>query len=372
MRNHLLLLLIPFYLLLGTKPGYAQCTNCSFTAVNGGNYSLANGYKLCITSTISSGITLHFDGIENSICVSKGVTWKQENGGILGGVTIDVQGTFILNGSYNTLNGPVIINVQPGGVFQTNLAGFGNNVTINNYGKVTFTSDSPITNQGAFTLNNFLGGTFEAVNTPLFLMTSGTSLINLGTLSVSNLENRNANIQNSGTITVDRNFTNNGNFINNANSIIQVTCSGGAGSCGLTVGNAGQGQKFTNNGCMRINGHVAFTGPAILNGQLEILDGYNLTLKAVVSGSGGQLLVNNGTSTISATGQYTGRNMKFCDHSSAAGNGFDVNAGTNPSAYTVDCNAISCDGAARALASPCNLTLTAFLASVTSLPTNMA
>ena len=360
MKKYFLFLLILFGLLLKNQDSHAQCTSCSFTAVNGGNYSLANGYRLCINSNISSGITLNFDGIENSICVGKGVTWKQEKGGNLGGVTIDVQGTFILNGSY-TINGPVIINVKPGGIFQTNSTGFGNNVTINNYGKVTFTTDTPITNQGTFTLNNFLGGTFDAPNTPLFLMAPGTSLINLGNLFVSNLENQNGNIQNMGTITVGRNFSNHGNFINNSNSMVQVTCATGNGTCGLTIGNAEQGKKFTNNGCMSIHGHVRFAGPGIINGQIEVLDAYNLTLDAVVSGSGGQLLVNNGTSTISPNGQYTGKNMKFCDHSSKTGNEFDVNAGTNPSTYTIDCNAITCDGAARALSAdlPCSLTLTA-------------
>lgn len=358
MKGPLFVLFIVFALYVAGQSSHAQCTTCSFSAVNGGNYSLANGSKLCINSNIPIGINLSFDGLGNSICVGKGITWKQTGINNFSGVTIDVQGTLIINDIYSA-NGPVVINVLAGGTLVTTTGGFGSNLTINNYGSTTFTTGNVITNQGTCTLNNFAGGTFEAPNTALFIMAPGSSLVNFGALSTSNLENQNANIQNFGSIVVGRNFNNHGNFINGTNSTVQVLCSSGSGSCAFTVGSAEPGRTFTNNGCMSINGAVTFAGPGSINGLLEVLGSYDLTLNATVSGNGGQLLVNKGTSTISPSGQYTGRNMKFCDRSTTADHGFDADIGKGVSTYLVDCNAIGCDGAARPQAAACNLNLTA-------------
>ena len=349
MKQKLLILWILGNLWLVVQSGYGQCTTgCTYTATSNGNYNLNGSQKICITSNVSD-LNINFNGSGNSICVGSGVTWTQSNGGNFSGVTIDVYGTFVMNGNYN-FNGPVVVNVQVGGVLQTNSTGFGSNLTINNYGKVTYTTAGSINNQGTFSLTNFASATLTAPNSTLFKMDSGTGLLNYGTIVLPNLENQDANLQNylGGTITVGRYFNNHGNFVNNGT--VQVLCSAGSGTCGFTVGNKGPGKEFTNNACMSVNGDVTFNGPGFINGTLEVLGSSNLTLNATVSGTNGRIIVNTGTSTIGAAGQYTGTLMRFCDRSSTNGNKFDVNSGNSTSTYTVDCSANTCGAVSCALA----------------------
>ncbi|PWK26435.1 SdrD B-like protein, partial [Arcicella aurantiaca] len=314
----------------------AQCTGCTVSApTNGTSYTLSGNQKLCVTGNVGS-MSLNFSGTGNSICVATGVTWTQ-NSGNFAGVTIDVYGTFNMNGSYN-FNSPVVINIKPGGVLNTDATSFGNNITINNEATVNFTTTSQVTAQGTFVFNNV--GTASVVNAlsnTLFYLGSGSTFTNDGTVSFASVENSDALLFRNtatGVITIDGTLYNHGNIINYG--LIQTVCGPfGQVGCSFIVGNKGAGKEFNiaSGGCVKIGGDATFDGPGIINGGFEV--GGNLTINKPVTGTNGSVLVKNGISTINIDGSFNGTGMLFYDVNTASHN-FDVKNGNAASTlYTV-------------------------------------
>ncbi len=341
----------------------AQCpATCTFTAPSGGTSFNLNGNQiLCITGNVGD-LNLNISGTGNVICVAPGVTWTQTNGiSFNGGTTINVFGTFNMNGGYN-FNSAVVVNVRAGGTLNTNTGGFNSNLTMNNEGTVNFTSTGAINNQGTFTFNNLTTtATLSATATTLFKFGNGNSVENAGIMTFSNLENeeaiRFANFS-TGRITIGRYFFNHGNIINEG--LIQTICGAfGTIACQFIVGNKGPGKEFRNasGGCVRIAGNVTFDGPGFNDGNITITagsSGGNLTLNNTLSGSNGVLIVESGVSTIGAAGSYRGTNMKFCDRNTAGGN-FDAISANSVALnnYTIDCTVQSCTGPTAQVATVC-------------------
>lgn len=346
------------FILLGligfANRGYAQCTNCTFTAPSGGsNFNLNGNQTLCITAN-ASNLNWNMNGTGNKICVATGVVWDQPFGGTLpAGTIIDVYGTLNLGNGFNVNGTPpnAIINVRPGATLN-HTGGFGNGLTINNDGTINFTSTAGIDVTGSFILNNSTTGVVNALTTTNFKLGNNATINNNGTLHFANFENEEGFLNNNAgaTLIVDRSMNNHGAFINNGD--FQIPCTtlpgaAGATTCSFRVGDKGVGKEFISNACIKVlNANVTFDGPGTLNNGMEIGVGYNLTINKTVTGNGGSFLVKGGTSTINLSGNYIGTNMKFYDVNTA-GNGFDNNFNiNNPPNFTISssagCSAVAC------------------------------
>ncbi len=348
MQFSLRLLIMLALLLLGQQVARGQCpATCTFTAPAGGtNYNLNGNQSLCITGNVPGGLSINFNGSSNTICVASGVTWTQPAGGNFSGVTINVFGTFTMNGNYN-FNTPVVINVQPGGTLNTDASGFGANLLIRNEGRVIFTATGPITHQSSFSyINATATATLSATATSLFKVGNGNTFLNFGTMTFSNLENEEAmwfTNYSTGKITIGRYFFNHGNLLNSG--YIETICGPfGLVACEFIVGNKGPGKEYRLDpgGCMKVNGNVVFDGPGFVDGTLAISNG-NLTLNNTLSGMNGKIIVENGTSTIGAAGSLRGTNMKFCDRNTSGGNFDAISSNSVPlNNYQVDCTIQTC------------------------------
>lgn len=330
-----LLLGLTLFLLSNT---YAQqCPSGDFTAVSGGTYRLDGNKTLRITENVTN-LTLQISNRDNIICVASGVTWEQNRQtNFDGSVSINVYGTFNYNSSDN-FNGnvPSYLNVQEGGVLNTNTNGLGSNLLINNQGTTTFTTTGTIDFRDSFSFYN-LGPNAKLIATAPSLVKFGTNnvICNAGTMDFGSLENADAKRfknETSGVINISRYFYNHGSILNDGE--INTLCGKfGASACEFIIGDKGPGKEFENNGCMNITGNVNIRGAAFNNGTITITNG-DLTIDKKMSGYNGSIIVVNGKSVITSDGGYNGTNMFFWDENTV-GHDFDEKRNNNPGTTTV-------------------------------------
>lgn len=342
---------------------YSQCTTCDFTATSGQSYNFNGNQTLCITSNVAN-ISWNMNGSDNKICVATGVTWTAGYmGNLAAGTVIDVYGTMNIIQAPNVNGGTATLNIHTGAVVNIE-SGVNQGMNINNDGILNFTADgTTISTSGTATITNNVGATLNALKTINFIINNNVTLNNYGVVHFANAENSEGYINNYGTgsFVVDRSFNNHGGFINIGD--YQLPCTSLAGSAGQTtcsfrVGDKGAGKEFINNSCFCVKGNVTFDGPGINNGTMYIVG--DLTLNKTLSGINGRVVLENGVSTISVSGGYTGTGLQFCDKNTS-GNGFDSVASGRPADYTVNCTATTCtcDLTAVACTSPnCTTTVT--------------
>jgi len=324
--------------LLLINNAYAQpCPTGDFTAVSGGSYKLDGNKTLIISSNVSN-LTLEISNRDNIICVAPGVIWEQsKQTNFNGSVSINVYGTFNYNSSDN-FNGnvPSYLNIQEGGILNTNITAIGSNLLINNQGTTTLTSTGTVEFRDSFSLYN-LGPNAKLIATAPALVKFGTNttICNSGTMEFASLENADAKRfknEKSGVINISRYFYNHGSILNDGE--INTLCgSFGSSACEFIIGDKGPGKEFENNGCMNITGNVNIRGAAYNNGTITITKG-DLTIDKKISGFNGSIIVANGKSIITSDGGYNGTNMFFWDENTA-GHDFDEKRNNNPGITTV-------------------------------------
>lgn len=359
------LVIFNILLLLGTVSytGFSQCTTCDFTATSGQTYNFSGNQTLCITSNVNN-ISWNMNGNDNKICVASGVTWEAGFMSNLGsGAVIEIYGNANITQLPSVNGGTATLNIHTGAVVNI-AAGLNQNLNINNDGTLNFTTDgNAIYSSGPLVVNNSAGSTINALKTTLFFIGNNVTFNNYGTMHLANAENSEGYINNyaSGSFIVDRSFDNHGAFINVGDYQIPcTTLAGPAGqtTCSFRVGDKGVGKEFINNSCLCVKGNVTFDGPGINNSTMYITG--NLTLNKILSGVNGRVVLENGVSTISVSGGYTGTNLQFCDKNTA-GNGFDSVVSGRPADYTVNCSptSCSCDPTAVVCTTPnCTLSIT--------------
>lgn len=343
--------------------GFSQCTTCDFTASSGQSYNFAGNQTLCITSNVNS-ISWNMNGSNNKICVATGAIWDAGFMGTLsGGTVIEVYGTINITQAPNINGGTAIMNIHTGATVNVE-SGINQGLTVNNDGTLNFTaSGTTVNNSGISAINNNAGATLNALNTTSFMINNNVTLNNYGNIHLANAENAEGYINNysTGSFIVDRSFNNHGAFMNVGDYQLPCTTLAGAAgqtTCSFRVGDKGAGKEFINNSCFCVKGNVTFDGPGVNNGIMYITG--DLTLNKTLSGVNGRVVLENGISTISISGGYTGTNLQFCDKNTA-GNGFDSVATGRPADFTVNCTptSCSCDATAVACTIPnCTVTVT--------------
>lgn len=334
-------LVISFVLIAGLLNGSkAQCSGCTYTynGSGGTNFALNTGQKLCITGNAGS-LSINVNG-NSSICVASGVTWNVA-GSISANqpLTIDVYGTLTATG--NSSNANIIINVMSGATFNYGGSELGNGgVTLNNQGTVNFTTTGQLTIQGntgaAKTINNLAGGVVNATSpSSVLFQTQNSILVNTGTFNVKHLENAEGNITNNtgSSVNISGNFSNHGEF-KNYGAVIG-TGSACGGTCLFTVGdkNAGFGFKNYSAGTVSFVGNATFQGYMVNEGAISINGNLTITWNGNNMAGGGNLLVNNGVSTLQNSGACFASMINFCDRNTA-GHGFDVKNNPSCNNYT--------------------------------------
>lgn len=359
------LLIFNILLLLGavSYTGFSQCTTCDFTATSGQSYNFAGNQTLCITSNVNN-ISWNMNGSNNKICVGTGATWDAGfMGNLSAGTIIEVYGTLNITQAPNINGGTAIMNIHTGATVNLE-SGINQGLTINNDGVLNFTTNgNSVYNLGTSAINNNAGATLNALSTTSFVLNNNVTLNNYGTVHLANAENAEGYINNyaSGSFVVDRSFNNHGAFMNVGDYQLPCTTLAGAAgqtTCSFRVGDKGAGKEFINNSCFCVKGNVTFDGPGVNNGTMYIKG--DLTLNKTLSGVNGRVVLENGISTISISGGYTGTNLQFCDKNTV-GNGFDNVATGRPADFTVNCTptSCSCDATAVACTTPnCTVTIT--------------
>lgn len=353
-------ILIALIFMLNVLIASAQCSVCTFTASTGGNYDGSSGaVTLCFTSN-TGNVNINNWGTDDVICINNGITWTQTNSFNIAGIINVNEGTFNMNFSPN-FNSSATINIANGGFLNTNVTNLNgsNNLTINNSGTVTFTASSGVTLQN-ITINNASSGIIDGL-TPSSVTIVGGNYTNNGSMLFANLENNEANsFVNNGTLTVKRNFYNHGSFTNNGcvSSECGSTTNGNSYSCQFRVGNKGATKEFkiASGKCATFTGDVVIEGATTIAGTLVIKKPSsgtgNFTANYLITNTGGNIIVEDGTSTVGAAGRIVGG--KFTDRNTVNGYaadktypvqyGLDANNGNSPfSTFTIDNSITSCN-----------------------------
>lgn len=358
---HSLFFIIGF--IVSSFSAYSQCATCDFTATSGQTYNFNGNQTLCITSNVNN-IGWNMNGSDNKICVATGVVWDAGfMGNLASGTVIDVYGTVNITQAPNVNGGTATLNIHTGAT--VNIAsGVNQGMNINNDGTLNFTADgTSISTAGTAIITNSAGATITALKTTNFIINNNVTLNNYGTVHLANAENSEGYINNysTGSFVVDRSFNNHGAFINIGDYQLPCTTlagAAGATTCSFRVGDKGVGKEFINNSCFCVKGNVTFDGPGTNNGTMYITG--DLTLNKILTGLNGRVVLENGVSTISISGGYTGTGLQFCDKNTS-GNGFDSVAAGRPADYTVNCTptTCTCDPTAVACTTPnCTTTVT--------------
>ncbi|OQP46359.1 hypothetical protein A4D02_31680 [Niastella koreensis] len=288
---------------LNTAGTYNNGTNICITTAFSGNISLNNGATLTITS--GGNYTGTLDAKKGSIVnVQKGGTLAATannfaatltNLGTVGGnITVDDgaaitnTGTFNWNASWNQNNTIVVTNNACGTMTFAQNTNVKASAQIINNGVLTFSSGvttdngTTINNRGTITFNDVnISGSFINQSKAIFKGNNNTinssqvadSLVNTGTITVSNSLTTSISTRNEGLLWVGGSYTINGQAfkINNSNAYVRV---GGA---------------LSNNGQISGNGSL-YIGGSIVNNQS-------------ISGNGpaAQLTVNKSSGSIGGT-----------------------------------------------------------------------
>ena len=181
--------------------------------------------------------------------------------------------------------------LQPAAVF-VNAAG---NYIFSGVGKISGTGTLTKTNSGVLTIlttNNYTGVT--TINAGILQLGNGTISGALGT----NM------IQNSGLLVLNLPGSNNfSNAISGTGKLIQS----GSGTLTLTASNSYSGGTTISNGTLQLNTGAWFGGGNITdNGALVFNSSGNLTVGAIISGTGAVTLANTGTLTLTGNNTYGG------------------------------------------------------------------
>ncbi len=289
--------------------GYSQCTTCTYTYSGSGstNFNVNSGQILCVNANLNNP---NINGGNGTICVATGVTFTWDNMSANQGWTINNYGT--TNTSMTGGQGTFIVNNKNGGTFN-------------------FTSSSPISfsqNSGKTTqFNNEAGGTINATSTSLFLIQSGPTINNSGSIYFNKFENAEATLNNNAYVNVTTEYYNHGGLTNNG--LIEVN-SLRVTDKNLPMVNGASGDIIVHSG-------ASIGGNMTNNGTMEIKGG-DLTISKNISGADGWIRVENGFSNIQCGGSYFGTNLKFCDVNTS-GNNPDLQC-ANPGTYnaSVNCN----------------------------------
>jgi autotransporter-associated beta strand protein len=211
----------------------------------------------------------------------------------IAGADVFNDGNFVTFDDTGSQNPPVNLTttLQPAAVF-VNAAG---NYTFSGVGKISGTGTLTKTNSGALTIlttNNYSGVT-----------TINAGILQLGNGVISGALGTNI-IQNSGALVLNmpgsNNFT---DVVSGTGKLVQSS----SGTLTLTASNSYSGGTTISNGTLQLNTGAWFGGGGITdNGALVFNSSSNLTVSAIISGTGTVTQGNTGTLTLTGNNTYIG------------------------------------------------------------------